>query len=388
MPRFAKKGSTRQEIFDIIRADLIKADEAEDLFEEDTFTMKDTSRAKTIQGDIVSTWLSNCVAYSDMNRTLQKDLAKVSFDWENAEEAWCDKLPDHLPDGTALLWCYAGGDWELPVHFVIYIDPSNKLRAYIPSDGNLYCHHCKTAWGSCECEKGEEEIEQRGEEEPLPEWDKMYADACNRIQIKEADGPKKAASNGKKIYSLVHSARRIYQFKQHDTVQEAEEDVKRLLLSKSEDNDPDYLEKGNRNRYLPKNAIACWRTMAADLDEDNDSFWVDEGCPELYGIVFETDKQFIKVGFGMGGGDSDAADIEFFDDYAKACKKMRKEYDESLKEMQELIEEDDDEFGSRWDLKHAEEDDCCMMSCDDGCGGCTEVVAVLDVTKINEYNGA
>lgn len=191
------------------------------------------------------------------------------------------------------------------------------------------------------------------------------------------------------IYSLVHSARRIYQFKQHDTVQEAEEDVKRLLLSKSEDNDPDYLEKGNRNRYLPKNAIACWRTMAADLDEDNDSFWVDEGCPELYGIVFETDKQFIKVGFGMGGGDSDAADIEFFDDYALACKKMREEYDESLKEMQELIEDDDDdEFGSRWDLKHAEEDDCCMMSCDDGCGGCTEVDAVLDVTKINEYNGA
>ena len=389
MPRFAKKGSTRQDIFNIIRADLEKAGEAEGLFDEDIFTMKDTSRAKSIRGDIVREWLSNCVAYSDMNKTLQKDLAKVSFDWENAEEAWSEELLDHLPDGTALLWCYAGGDWEIPVHFVIYIDPSNKLRAYIPSEGNTYCHHCKTAWGSCECEKGEEEEnawqEAHGDEERLPDFPKVYADACERIQIKGEEGAKKPATP-KKVYSLVHSARRIYQFKQHDTVAEAEDDVKRKLLSMTEDGDPEYIEKGNRNGYLPDNVIACWRTMSADLDEDNDPFWVDEGCSELYGIVFETDKQFIKVGFGMGGGDSDAADVEFFDDYAKACKKMRKEYDESLKEMEDLIkEDDDDEFGSRWDLKHGEEDNCCMMSCDDGCGGVTEVVAVLDVTKIDEY---
>ena len=183
MARYAKKGSTRQDIFDIIHHDLTKANAVDDLFDEDIFTMKDTSRAKSIRGDIVRQWLSNCVHNSNINKTLQKDLAKVSFDWENNEEAWSQDLLDHLPDGTALLWCYAGGDWEIPVHFCIYIDPSNKLRGYIPSDGNLYCHHCKTAWGSCECDDGAEEEEQLGDD-PLPEFKKIYADACNRIETK------------------------------------------------------------------------------------------------------------------------------------------------------------------------------------------------------------
>lgn len=186
------------------------------------------------------------------------------------------------------------------------------------------------------------------------------------------------------IYSLVHSARRIYQFKQHDTVQEAEEDVKRKLLSLSEDNDPDYVEQGNRNCALPENAIACWRTMSANLDEDND-FWVDEGCPELYGIVFETDKQFIRVAFGMGAGDSDAAEIEFYDDYSEACKDMREQFDDALKECQEINDDPEEQELYPHELKHAEEDNYCMMSWDDGCGGCTEVDAVLDVNKIAEY---
>jgi hypothetical protein len=189
------------------------------------------------------------------------------------------------------------------------------------------------------------------------------------------------------IYSLVHSARRIYQFKKHDTVQEAEEDVKRLLLSMTEDKDPEYIEKGNRQRDLPDNAIACWRTMAADLNEDDDPFWVDEGCPELYGIVFETDKQFIRISFGMGAGDSDAAEIEFYDDYAEACKAMRENFDVVLEECQEINDDPDAQAIYPHELKHAEEDDCCMMSWDDGCGGCTEVDAVLDVTKVDEYNG-
>lgn len=35
-------------------------------------------------------------------------------------------------------WFGAGGDWQLPVAFLIYIGEDDKLHGYIPKDGNCY----------------------------------------------------------------------------------------------------------------------------------------------------------------------------------------------------------------------------------------------------------
>lgn len=189
MARYAKKGTTKEEILNKIRDELRAADAYKDEFDYDTINSKDTSFAKSVEEDIVRAWISNCVCWcSDDAPTtpVQKDLSKIKFDFENAEKAVREELLERLPDGTAILWAYAGGDWEYPVYFVVYIAPNNGLRAYIPSDGNLYCHHCKVAYGTCECDKGEEDIDNLGVElfDALPEFTKMYADACNRIQTK------------------------------------------------------------------------------------------------------------------------------------------------------------------------------------------------------------
>ena len=56
-------------------------------------------------------------------------------------------------DNFPIALCYAGGDWEYPVWFSIYIDDNNKLRVYIPTNGNTFNKYTKTAFGSEESTK-------------------------------------------------------------------------------------------------------------------------------------------------------------------------------------------------------------------------------------------
>lgn len=93
-----------------------------------------------------------------------KDLAKVEFDFENYEFSHLDefgiwkgmlgyrKFWTHNP-----LTCFsyigwmAGGDWEQPVYFIVYLDKDGKtFRAYIPKDGNIWNHKTKQAIGNDE----------------------------------------------------------------------------------------------------------------------------------------------------------------------------------------------------------------------------------------------
>lgn len=128
--------------------------------------------------------------------TIQKDLGKVNFDFENwdignAHPSY-EKYPtDHqgfnnypvgyqtLPNGLPVLFVNAGGDWEYPICFCIYWD-GKKMRAYIPEDGNIYNKKEKCAYGS------EDDFDDETEHEDLPEGDpeKIYNDVMNRIQIK------------------------------------------------------------------------------------------------------------------------------------------------------------------------------------------------------------
>jgi hypothetical protein len=84
---------------------------------------------------------------------------KVNFDWENFYPFPNDPEDMNDPDrevmgiwttesGITLLGCMAGGDWELPVYFVIYPETTTTLRAFIPKEGNTWNVKTKTAYGS------------------------------------------------------------------------------------------------------------------------------------------------------------------------------------------------------------------------------------------------
>ena len=87
----------------------------------------------------------------------------MNFDLENLEPFGYEDSYNHLPglenlDGYEMvgegdkafpiLWCAAGGDWELPLVFVIYIGDDGKLHGYVPEDGNAYNHEKKAAYGN------------------------------------------------------------------------------------------------------------------------------------------------------------------------------------------------------------------------------------------------
>lgn len=97
-----------------------------------------------------------------LGQKFSKDISKVEFDFENFQ---CDHLEEEL--GGAMGWlgqrkfwtrpltcfsyigCYAGGDWEYPVNFLIYLDKDGKtFRGYVPKDGNVWNYKTKRAIGN------------------------------------------------------------------------------------------------------------------------------------------------------------------------------------------------------------------------------------------------
>lgn len=52
-----------------------------------------------------------------------------------------------MEDGLSFWGCFAGGDWESSVYFIIYFD-GKDLRAYVPKDGNAWNTKTKKAYGN------------------------------------------------------------------------------------------------------------------------------------------------------------------------------------------------------------------------------------------------
>jgi hypothetical protein len=82
------------------------------------------------------------------------DLKKVHFDFENFDyESENDERTSHLGpqqiDDFVFIGCAAGGDWEFPVYFIVYLDQNGKtLRAYVPENGNAWNRTTKQAYGN------------------------------------------------------------------------------------------------------------------------------------------------------------------------------------------------------------------------------------------------
>ncbi len=89
-----------------------------------------------------------------------KDIEKVNFDFENCEYGPVPDLDDSLTGLRAtyvqggylsFIGVTAGGDWEFPVFFIIYLDQDRKtFRGYIPKDGNVWNWDTKQAIGNDE----------------------------------------------------------------------------------------------------------------------------------------------------------------------------------------------------------------------------------------------
>lgn len=130
-------------------------------------------------------------------KKIQNDLKNVRFDCENVtdpndedEEGFA--MPgfvqgyDTLPNGVEVAWIGAGGDWEHPLAFCIYIGDDDELRAYIPEDGNAYNFKLKQAignWNSFGDEEDADEFEKFNLTYKF-DMDKLRADAAEKISFK------------------------------------------------------------------------------------------------------------------------------------------------------------------------------------------------------------
>lgn len=127
---------------------------------------------------------------------IEKDLEKVEFDLENYETD-PDGFRDHMPlvgyqtiGELTFLGVSAGGDWEIPIFFLIYVDEKNKLRAYIPSKGNAYNTQTKSAYGNYE-DEDEEQAKKLGyssmvelyDADNLYNWEQIEEEIKNRFEI-------------------------------------------------------------------------------------------------------------------------------------------------------------------------------------------------------------
>jgi len=175
-------------------------------------TVNDLKQKIDAAGDVYE------VLYRNPSKRIREDMSKVEFDCENVTDP--DKhenfdMPgfqsgyETLPNGVAVCWVGAGGDWEDPLALCIYIGESGELRVYIPKDGNCYNFKTKAAFGNwypededgmwddtssdededdfgeyeenCECEHHFEEMKHFGIKQYKFDMEKLRADAANRI---------------------------------------------------------------------------------------------------------------------------------------------------------------------------------------------------------------
>ena len=104
-------------------------------------------------GDEAAQFISE-LFYND--ETIRKDI-KYNVDGENILVACDADYEDKYigmyttNEGLTFYGFLAGGDWEMPMFIIIYWD-GKKLRAYVPSYGNVINLDCKCAFGS-ECDE-------------------------------------------------------------------------------------------------------------------------------------------------------------------------------------------------------------------------------------------
>ena len=145
------------------------------------------------------------IGYAFLTPQVEKDLKKVEFDCENISANPSDTYGDVEPrkgeaenyvglhtlsNGLSYLGITAGGDWEVPIFFMLYWDGEN-LRGYVPKAGNTWNTKNNMAFGNVE-EQDEAFFKEKGwgryeESSSKPKYDfkKIEEDILKRIIFKE-----------------------------------------------------------------------------------------------------------------------------------------------------------------------------------------------------------
>lgn len=92
---------------------------------------------------------------------VKREIASVSFDMENLTDGSDTQfdMPGYkcgydVVGDVDVLWCAAGGDWQIPVAFVLYADMDGQLHGYVPVSGNCYDRAKAEAYDSNGLEPG------------------------------------------------------------------------------------------------------------------------------------------------------------------------------------------------------------------------------------------
>ena len=150
--------------------------------------------------------------YRVLKRKVLADL-KVQFDLENVGSYGPKEITGvHVTrSGLVFKGIMAGGDWELPVFWMVYWD-GRALRAYVPTDGNLYNTDTMQAYGNdpeadgrnirkrfpelCNKDLGDEDIWYRCENQLSTDARKIIADIESRIIPQPGGDAKPKATKG------------------------------------------------------------------------------------------------------------------------------------------------------------------------------------------------
>lgn len=88
----------------------------------------------------------NDTSIHPLTKQINKDVNVISVDSENFE-AYADGRPDKTPDGVEYVIMRMGGDWEIPVYYIVYFDENEQLRCFLSYKGNKFNFDDMCAFG-------------------------------------------------------------------------------------------------------------------------------------------------------------------------------------------------------------------------------------------------
>jgi hypothetical protein len=122
------------------------------------------------------------------NENVAKDLSKIKFTFENVCIGSEFDMPGYNPDeyemidGFPVAWCAAGGDCEIPLAFIVYIGEDDKIRGYLPEDGNCFNRKTMCAYGN---EDDEDEAEENYNKDHRWDMEKIRAEVNANVGVRK-----------------------------------------------------------------------------------------------------------------------------------------------------------------------------------------------------------
>lgn len=151
MSRFFTQKLTYEELAEKIWNKALETEGECEWAEMGRYYRKDSSKCKTF----VSKCYASQLPIPYFSGRVHEDLLKVQFDWENYEynpkETYMNSKNiggfRTLPNGLTFLGVTAGGDWQVPTFAILYFS-GKELRAYIPTNGNVWNTDTHEAYGN------------------------------------------------------------------------------------------------------------------------------------------------------------------------------------------------------------------------------------------------